>query len=359
MFPPWVHALEQAFGVKASTYPGHQESDRNEAGYAANPNHENRGIDWSGPVDAMQRFADYLAQIPGALEQVIWQNPMTGAATEIAGGVPQPGYFAGDLGAHQNHVHTRQSAAIPTPGAMPNATSPWAPQGATPSVTPYGQPAAALPAPGTFPGGGSMLPGAGMPQAFGQGGLTPSYTPTTPAEQAAPSWSPQGGGQLGSGFLGMAMGLASGAAGMGANMFAPGSGAAAQAAADMAQKAIQRTIAFGGQAAGIAVQGLQEVFGVSDPDGGGSPAGGSWISRIAGSLAGAKPAGIGAAGKSDKDSKVDPNDPRNQQRQGQPPQPGLTYGDIHVNVADDRSRGQQIGNDLQHAMYGAWLNPPS
>ena len=59
---------------------------------------QNRGIDWTGPVDAMQRFADYLSTVPGALEQVIWQNPSTGQSTEIAGGRFHPGYFSGDLG---------------------------------------------------------------------------------------------------------------------------------------------------------------------------------------------------------------------------------------------------------------------
>lgn len=117
VFPGWVHALEQAFGVKASTYSGHQESDRNEPGYAHNPNHQNRGIDWSGPVDAMQRFADYLSTIPGALEQVIWQNPGTGRTVSVAGGRPVSGYYdAGTLAEHRNHVHTRQSRPIPVPG---------------------------------------------------------------------------------------------------------------------------------------------------------------------------------------------------------------------------------------------------
>lgn len=116
VFPAWVHQLESKFGVKASTYSGHQEDNRSEAGYAPNPMGQNRGIDWSGPVDAMQRFADYLAQVPGALEQVIWQNPNTGRSTEIAGGRFQPGYFAGDLAGHRDHVHTRQSSPIPVPG---------------------------------------------------------------------------------------------------------------------------------------------------------------------------------------------------------------------------------------------------
>ena len=114
-FPAWVHALEQAFGVKASTYPGHQESDRNEPGYAANPMHQNRGIDWTGSPEAMQRFANYMASQPNA-EQVIYQNPETGQNTEAVAGQARPGYFAGDLSGHRGHVHTRQAYSIGAPG---------------------------------------------------------------------------------------------------------------------------------------------------------------------------------------------------------------------------------------------------
>ena len=366
VFPPWVHALENIFGVKASTYAGHQTSDRNEPGYAPNPNGENRGIDWSGPVDAMQRFADYLAKIPGALEQVIWQNPNTGASTEIAGGVPQPGYFAGDLGGHQDHVHTRQSAAIPTPGMWPSASpGPW-PGGATPSgalpgtpspITqlPYAQPAgmapqpgstfpsSPLPAPGTVPTGGPL--GSGFPNAFTPG-PSPGYTPDTPAAQPQSGWAPQGGGAgISGGLLGTAISAASSAAGMGANMFAPGSGAAAQAAADMAMKAINRTIAFGGQAAGIAAEGLMETFKVSDPDGG-SNGGPSWIQRIAGGLSGMKPAGGMAAGKLDKEPKAEP-----QQGRGGPT--------VHIEnfVQAENRNGMQVPNDLAYAAASAQMNP--
>lgn len=120
-FPDWVYRLGDAFGVKPSTYPGHQESNRNEAGYAPNPQNLNRGIDWAAPGapdqwDRLTRFADYLATIPQYLEQVIWQNPKTMRSIEIAGGRHQPGYFAGDLAGHRDHVHTRQSRSIPLPG---------------------------------------------------------------------------------------------------------------------------------------------------------------------------------------------------------------------------------------------------
>ena len=116
-FPQWVMDIADTFGIKPSTYSGHQESNRNEPGYAPNPQGLNRGIDWTGPPEALQRFADYLKTVPGTLEQVIYSNPVTGQTTEIAGGRPQPGYFAGDLGGHTDHVHTRQSVPIPLPRA--------------------------------------------------------------------------------------------------------------------------------------------------------------------------------------------------------------------------------------------------
>ena len=123
-FPDWVYQLGDAFGIKPSTYPGHQESDRAEAGYARNPQRLNRGIDWAAPgapdeLDRLTRFADYLATIPQHLEQVIWQNPRTMRSIEVAGGRHQPGYFRDDLAGHRDHVHTRQSKSIPLPGNAP------------------------------------------------------------------------------------------------------------------------------------------------------------------------------------------------------------------------------------------------
>lgn len=115
VFPPWVMAIADHFGIKPSTYAGHQETNRNEPGFAPNPNNLNRGIDWSGPVENMQRFAEYVASIPG-MEQVIWMNPSTGQKVGVAGGNRVgDGYYADAWGGHQNHVHTRQSMPIPIP----------------------------------------------------------------------------------------------------------------------------------------------------------------------------------------------------------------------------------------------------
>lgn len=117
-FPSWVYELGRAFNLKASTYPGHQESDRAEAGFTPNPKHQNRGIDWAGSVGDMERFALYCLSVRTALEQVIWQNPGTGQRVGVAGGrdVTQSAYYASDYADHRDHVHTRQSAPIPLPG---------------------------------------------------------------------------------------------------------------------------------------------------------------------------------------------------------------------------------------------------
>lgn len=115
-FPQWVYDLGARFGLTPSTYSGHQTSNRNEPGYSPNPMGLNRGIDWSGPVENMQALADYLAMIAPMMEQVIFQNPMTGQKTGIAGGnFVGDAYYGADWAGHQNHVHTRQSTAIPLP----------------------------------------------------------------------------------------------------------------------------------------------------------------------------------------------------------------------------------------------------
>lgn len=117
VFPEWLRKLGDEFGVKPSTYPGHQESDRKEPGYAPNPEHLNRGVDWSGTLDAMQKFADHLMSIAPSnptLEQVIWQNPSTGARQGWAGrsNVSTGSYFAADYAGHRDHVHARFSGPV-------------------------------------------------------------------------------------------------------------------------------------------------------------------------------------------------------------------------------------------------------
>ena len=120
-FPQWVYDLGAAFGLKASTYEGHQESDRREAGYAPNPQRLNRGIDWAGSVEDMHRFAEYLMSVRGGLEQVIWQHPRTGQRIGVAGGRDiGGGYYESEWARHTDHVHTRQDRPIPLPVRVPS-----------------------------------------------------------------------------------------------------------------------------------------------------------------------------------------------------------------------------------------------
>ena len=128
-FPQWVYRLAAAFNLQASTYPGHQESERAEAGFAPNLGRLNRGIDWSGQVADMQRFAEYLLSIRNRLEQVIWENPKTGQRIGVAGGddVSHTAYYQSDYAQHRQHVHTRQSAPLP----LPDQTQTPAPQETT------------------------------------------------------------------------------------------------------------------------------------------------------------------------------------------------------------------------------------
>ncbi|MBT2268781.1 phage tail tape measure protein [Rhodococcus erythropolis] len=133
-FPDWVTSLAGTYGLQPSTYPGHQESDRGEAGYAPNPDHLNRGIDWSGPVTAMQTYAEWLLSIApksDGLEQIIWQNPNTGQKIGWAGRNPDANgsYFAADYSGHQDHVHTRTSASIGD--VAPAEAAPTSPDTAT------------------------------------------------------------------------------------------------------------------------------------------------------------------------------------------------------------------------------------
>lgn len=295
-FPDWVTQLGAAFGVRPSTYGGHQESDRVEAGFAPNPDRLNRGIDWSGPVENMQRFAEYVAS--QGLEQVIWQNPITGQRIGVAGGrdVSGTGYYASDFGDHTDHVHTRQSFSIPTPG-MPGDGG----GGGGFRATPAGFGAGGVPlSPGGINGGGGWfgpgrdgelhgtrpgLPGPGLP------GLPGTANPTRIGGVAPPQGKGSGGIGAG-GMLMSALQSGIGAAGMGGGMFG---GQAGAAAAQAAMQLVNRGIQFGSQAVGIGVQGLAETFLPAGSD----LATNNWITKIAGGLAGASPMLPNAAGQGD------------------------------------------------------------
>lgn len=305
-FPPWVDQIASAFGLQPSTYAGHQSGNRNEPGYAPNPQGLNRGIDWSGPVPNMQAFADYLAANPQYVEQAIWQNPNTGRREGIAGGrdVTNTGYYADDYAAHGNHVHTRQSMSIPLPGDMNYGGQPQlhdagllgSSAGAIPPGTTVVQNNTganehiATPAQlgdimgaGWGPGGRPPSPGVGNDGMGASSGKGDGPTQIGGSEPKSQNGASAGGG---GGLFGAAVGAGS----MAADAFAPGSGAAVQ----IAGQEIQRAIKAGGQFAGIVAGGLMETF---LPTGASQIANDNWITRIGGAFAGMAPQLPNLAGK--------------------------------------------------------------
>lgn len=410
VFPPWVHEIERIFGVKASTYAGHQTDGANgvtdgNLQVAPNPNGENRGIDWSAPntpegIAAMQRLADYLKQIPDALEMVIWRNPNTGQSVEIGSGKIWPGLYGnGTLAEHENHVHTRQSASIP----LPQGYAPQQPQ--VPYGSPYYQVPQAYaygPQPGVFDDGGVLPPGpsivvnnTGKPEPLVPpvdpkatsvdpnttthgltGGQVPPGTPNSP--QLTPGGAPTplgvptqgttigsevepyagygGGFKVGGGILGSALNAAASAAG-GAG--GPG-GAATAAALQIGIQEIQRGIEYGAEVAGITAQGIIDTV---LPAGGSKLAQENWITRIAGGIIGAAPAIPNLAGNGGKLGQganlpgVGPAtpeqiaaqnmDPNRTQHTGTGPPPGPTNNTgVYIenyNTLDNRGASQDFG----------------
>lgn len=341
-FPDWVNRLGAAFGVKPSTYGGHQESDRGEAGFAPNPQHLNRGIDWSGPVENMQRFAEYVASQPG-LEQVIWQNPQTGQRIGIAGGrdVSGTGYYADDYADHTNHVHTRQALSIPLPG-MPGSNGPAgyydpAVAGGGLQVMPAGL--------GGVPGGGAPWAGPGQagdplhPQpgapSPGLPGLPSTSNPTRIGGQAQPQGHGQGGIGIGS------------AAASALSSFAGPAAPAAQAAMQL----INRTVEFGSQALGIGVQGLAETFLPAGSD----LATNSWVTKIAGGIAGAQPMLPNIAGKGDGEGGPTPEQVVGQ-GQGLDGRPAGLPDPVHQVDNSDNSKNVNITN---HNTFSGAMNETS
>ncbi|KQH75599.1 hypothetical protein AO501_25315 [Mycobacterium gordonae] len=328
-FPDWVNALGAAFGVKPSTYGGHQEGDRQEAGFAPNPNHLNRGIDWSGSVENMQRFAEYVSSVPG-MEQVIWQNPGTGQRIGIAGGrdVSGTGYYAGDYGDHQNHVHTRQATSIPLPGGMMPGLG-GAGGGFSVQAAGFGQGGGIG---GGLGGGGgaSDIHGWGAGPGPGLPGMPYTANPTRIGGVPPPQG--QGGGGAGLGGLAMAgIQAGIGAAGMAG---APFGGQAGAAAAQAMMELANRGIKFASQAAGIGVQGLAETF----LPAGSELANNNWITKIAGGLAGAAPMLPNIAGEGDEGSQQLTPDQVVGQGQGM----GLPGADQAKNVDNSKNVTNQI-----------------
>lgn len=219
---------------------------------------------------------------------------------------------------HMDHVHARFQPGPLTGGdgggswfpAAPGATGTGAAPGVAPSgfTTGPGGSLSVAPAgmggPGGVPlapgGGGSWWggPGPGGPQPGGIGQGMPGLPNTSNPVRKSGVAPPQGTGSGGVGLGGLAMaGIQAGigAAGMAG---APFGGQAGAAAAQAMMELANRGIKFASQAAGIGVQGLAETFLPAGSD----LATNSWLTKIAGGIAGATPMLPNIAGKGDDSS---------------------------------------------------------
>lgn len=210
--------------------------------------------------------------------------PMAGALSAIAQSTPTNG-AGGLIG----------MAALQNPSMMPSLSS----MGPTPLGGGLGA--------GLIPGIGPTSPGAGIgPGTVGAPGMVPGLTPPggggkagTPQTSMAPAPGTGGGfGGIGSsGIGGIAMqGISAGigAAGLAMDGMMPGAGTAASMAAQIGLQVGNRTSAYLGQLGAIGVGGLLETFlphnsPIADPNN-------SWFGRIAGGIAGARPALPNSAG---------------------------------------------------------------
>jgi hypothetical protein len=130
---------------------------------------------------------------------------------------------------------------------------------------------------------------------------------------------------------------------------APGAGQAAQVGIKLANRAIQ----YGAQAAGIGASGLLETF---LPTGGSELASNSWLTKIAGGIAGARPAIPNLAGGAGAQAMDNKNKSQGgQDGQGETPTgPGGQTNNITINQAS-----AQPANDITHALGVSYANAPA
>ncbi|WND57018.1 transglycosylase family protein [Mycolicibacterium vanbaalenii] len=222
---------------------------------------------------------------------------------------------------YQQALTAEELLRMQGPGAWPNTFVPGSSGPAAPGA-PGGPGILGLP----FGGGGSMLPGTGMPQA----------APLTTGGMAYPT---AGGG----GFQGLG-GLPMDAAMMatsGLDALAPGAGAAAKIGIQLAN----RTVAYLGQVAGIGVSGLMETLSLGDNPMG--SLGKSWFGRLAGGFAGARPATGNLAGQAAPATPAG-KDPRAAAQQGLQ---AAKSGDTNITVNNNRPTEDGTGRDIAWHVY--------
>jgi hypothetical protein len=184
----------------------------------------------------------------------------------------------------------------------------------------------------------NYLGGTAPPPGFADGGVVPK-----PQYGGLPPPSNPGGGGLGitpGGTLDSAIGAASAAA----DIFAPGAGQAVQTGVKLASRAIQ----YAGQVAGIGVSGLMETF---LPTGGSELANNSWLTRIAGGLAGASPQLPNVAGQlTPQDVAANPLNTQHGLAAGAAPGPTVSVQYNNYGAPEDRT-GYDLAKNLEAMNY--------
>lgn len=216
---------------------------------------------------------------------------------------------------YQQALTAEELLRMQGPGAWPNTFVPGSSGPAGPGIL-------GLP----FGGGGSMLPGTGMPQS----------APLTTGGMAYPAAG--GGGFQGLGGLPMDAAML---ATSGLDALAPGAGAAAKIGIQLAN----RTVAYLGQVAGIGVSGLMETLSLGDNPMG--SLGKSWFGRLAGGFAGARPATGNLAGQAAPATPAG-KDPRAAAQQGLAAGKG---GDTNITVNNNRPTEDGTGRDIAWHVY--------
>ena len=188
------------------------------------------------------------------------------------------------------------SAALTIPGLSPDPGSPSAASaGGSPIAPTVGGISPTYPA---LTGPALTNPGL-TPAPGGGGGTGPGLPGIGPVPQSAPlglGQQPPSVGGPGMNVGGGLVGAAEGAAAMAADAFMPGTGALVQ----MGSQILNKTIEFGGKVAGIGVSEIGDFFSIGDNPR--ASLGNSWLGRMAGGIAGAKPALPNLAGKKPPDA---------------------------------------------------------
>lgn len=235
----------------------------------------NRGIGGTG-ADDPAFTQHYYRPVGGGYAPVAGSTGVS--TTSLSSGGTTPVYVTNWPGGGGGGLGTLGAAGIPglSSAASPVPGAPTYPGLSGPSLTNPGL----TPAPG---GGG---PGIGLPGV----GSVPQSAPLGLGQQPPAVGGP--GMNVGGGLVG----AAEGAAAMAADAFMPGTGALVQ----MGSQILNKTIEFGGKVAGIGVSEIGDFFSIGDNPR--ASLGNSWLGRLAGGIAGAKPALPNLAGKKPPDA---------------------------------------------------------